>query len=64
MKIFAIRDAADQSNKDLAYLFYYEINRKFYIELPDGRKIAGEIDAIAVDKDGNSFVIDTKTSYK
>ena len=35
MKIFAIRDAADQSNKDLAYLFYYEINRKFYIELPE-----------------------------
>ena len=35
MKIFAIRDAADQSNKDLAYLFYYENDRKFYIELPE-----------------------------
>lgn len=33
MKIFAIRDAADQSNKDLAYLLYYEIDKRFYIEL-------------------------------
>ncbi len=35
MKIFAIRDAADQSDKDLAYLLYYEIDRRFYIELPE-----------------------------
>ena len=35
MKIFAIRDAAEQSNKDLAYLLYYEIDKKFYIELPE-----------------------------
>ncbi len=35
MKIFAIRDAADQSNKDLAYLLYYEIDKRFYIELPE-----------------------------
>ena len=35
MKIFAIRDAVNQSNKDLAYLLYYEINKRFYIELPE-----------------------------
>ena len=35
MKIFSIRDAADQSNKDLAYLLYYEIDKRFYIELPE-----------------------------
>lgn len=35
MKIFAIRDAADHSNKALAYLLYYEIDKRFYIELPE-----------------------------
>lgn len=35
MKIFAIRDAADASKKDLAYLLYYETDRRFYIELPE-----------------------------
>ena len=35
MKIFAIRDEVDSGNKDLAYLFYYEIAKRFYIELPD-----------------------------
>ena len=36
MKIFAIRDETDKSRKDLAWLLYYEIPKKFYIELPDG----------------------------
>ncbi len=35
MKIFAIRDETDKSRKDLAWLLYYEIPKKFYIELPD-----------------------------
>ncbi len=35
MKIFAVRDAGDEGRKDLAYLFYYEICRQFYIELPE-----------------------------
>lgn len=34
MKIFAIRDESAEVQKDLAYLFYYETERKFYIELP------------------------------
>jgi hypothetical protein len=35
MKIFAIRDATDQSDKDLGYLFYDELEQQFYVELPD-----------------------------
>ena len=35
MKIFAIRDAADNTKKDLAYLLYYELDKRFYIELPE-----------------------------
>lgn len=35
MKIFAIRDSQDPVQKDLAYLLYYEIEKLFYIELPD-----------------------------
>ena len=36
MKIFAIRDETDQTGRDLAYLFYYETAKQFYIELPEG----------------------------
>ncbi len=36
MKIFAIRDEAAETQKDLAYLLYYEIEKRFYIELPEG----------------------------
>lgn len=35
MKIFAIRDDNIGKNVDLAYLFYYEKDKNFYIELPD-----------------------------
>lgn len=35
MKIFAIRDETDQTGKDLAWLFYYDKEQRFYIELPD-----------------------------
>lgn len=35
MKIFAIRDESMQEQIDLAYLLYYEIEKRFYIELPD-----------------------------
>ena len=35
MKIFAIRDASDREKKDLAYLLYYETDKRFYIELPE-----------------------------
>lgn len=35
MKIFAIRDESAEVQKDLAYLFYYENIKQFYIELPD-----------------------------
>lgn len=35
MKIFAIRDDENKSAKDVAYLFYYEKDKRFYIELPD-----------------------------
>ena len=35
MKIFAIRDETDPSQKDLAYLLYYETPKRFYIELPE-----------------------------
>ena len=35
MKIFAIRDESSQKQKDLAYLLYYEQEKRFYIELPE-----------------------------
>ena len=35
MKIFAIRDKSAQEQKDLAYLLYYEQEKRFYIELPE-----------------------------
>lgn len=35
MKIFTIRDETDNSQKDLAYLLYYETEKRFYIELPE-----------------------------
>ncbi|MBQ8996247.1 MAG: helix-turn-helix domain-containing protein [Oscillospiraceae bacterium] len=35
MRIFAIRDANDRSERDLAYLLYYEGDKRFYIELPE-----------------------------
>ena len=37
MKIFAIRDESAQEQKDLAYLLYYEQEKRFYIELPENR---------------------------
>ncbi len=36
MKIFAIRDESAEIQKDLAYLLYYECEKRFYIELPEG----------------------------
>lgn len=36
MRIFAIRDGNADGPKDLAYLFYYEKDKTFYIELPEG----------------------------
>ncbi len=36
MKIFAIRDESMIPQVDLAYLLYYEIEKRFYIELPEG----------------------------
>lgn len=35
MRIYAIRDESAEIQKDLAYLFYYEIEKQFYIELPE-----------------------------
>lgn len=35
MKIFAIRDEAANVQKDLGYLLYYEVEKRFYIELPE-----------------------------
>lgn len=35
MRIFAIRDEHDASASNVAYLIYYEHERRFYIELPD-----------------------------
>lgn len=35
MKIFAIRDESAAVQTDLAYLFYYEQEKRFYIELPE-----------------------------
>lgn len=35
MKVFAIRDEEEKRSKDLAYLIYYEADKRFYIELPD-----------------------------
>lgn len=35
MRVFAIRDEEELNNKDLAYLIYYEVDKRFYIELPD-----------------------------
>ena len=35
MKIFAIRDELDPQSVDLAYLIYYEGDKRFYIELPE-----------------------------
>lgn len=35
MKLFAIRDESAEIQKDLAYLLYYELEKRFYIELPE-----------------------------
>lgn len=35
MKIFVIRDETAEVQKDLAYLLYYEVEKRFYIELPE-----------------------------
>ena len=35
MKLFAIRDESAEVQKDLAYLLYYELEKRFYIELPE-----------------------------
>lgn len=35
MRVFAIRDEHDVSVADIAYLIYYEHEKRFYIELPD-----------------------------
>lgn len=35
MKIYAVRDESAEAQKDLAYLIYYEIEKQFYIELPE-----------------------------
>lgn len=35
MRVFAIRDEHDTSAADIAYLIYYEHEKRFYIELPD-----------------------------
>lgn len=35
MRVFAIRDEDEQAQKDLAYLLYYEMEKLFFIELPD-----------------------------
>ena len=35
MKIFAIRDETDPASKDIAFLIYYERDKRFYIELPE-----------------------------
>jgi hypothetical protein len=35
MKIFAIRDETDTKQENLAYLLYYELEKQFYIELPE-----------------------------
>lgn len=35
MKIFAIRDESAQEQTDLAYLLYYKVEKRFYIELPE-----------------------------
>lgn len=35
MKIFAIRDEFASEQMDLAYLLYYELEKRFYIELPE-----------------------------
>lgn len=35
MKIFAIRDETDATGKDIAFLIYYERDKRFYIELPE-----------------------------
>ena len=35
MKIFAIRDESAADQIDLAYLLYYEMEKRFSIELPE-----------------------------
>ncbi len=35
MKIFAVRDESAKIQKDLAWLLYYETEKRFYIELPE-----------------------------
>lgn len=35
MKIFAIRDESADNQVDLAYLFYYKLEKQFHIELPE-----------------------------
>lgn len=35
MRIFAIKSESDKNKKDLAYLLYYEKEKRFYIELPE-----------------------------
>lgn len=35
MKIFAVKDETDTTKRTLAWLIYYEMDKRFYIELPD-----------------------------
>ena len=35
MRVFAIKNELDKTAKDLAYLLYYEKEKRFYIELPE-----------------------------
>ena len=35
MRIFAIRDEANPDNREIAFLLYYEQDKRFYIELPE-----------------------------
>jgi hypothetical protein len=39
MEIFSIQNEFDKQEKNLAYLVYYEIEKLFYIELPDGADV-------------------------
>ena len=39
MKFFVIRNEEDKTRKNLAYLIYYEKDKRFYIELPDDADI-------------------------
>lgn len=55
--LIAIKDSIDKNQET-----FYANNIVLYYKYPDGTRVAGEVDILAVDKDGNFKIYDVKTS--